>query len=153
MAGFPSRISRRSLGPTLKNRYPVRDNEREIGMDTFNAAWWQIAGMNVASDIAWALLDASGVWVAGAEAWDPDGTTAPTPAHPSTGTYTLTYAATYPDETGTEIPLTLYAAVPAPQTSADRKATATVAGNVVTIYVRNGVTDALVDCAIYVAVK
>lgn len=150
--GFPTRVSRQAMGPTYKNRYRVRDNEREIGEGIFNLLFWQTSGMNVVCDLAWATLQANGALVAAGEAWDPKALVNPTPGHPATGTYTLTYPATAADETGELVPVSFHAAIPVPQTDLDLRATAKVTGTVVTVYVRDA-AGTLTDCAVYVGIR
>lgn len=47
--GFPNRIARSSFGPTLESDDPVVNPKQDIGPDTFNLDYWQVAGMNVVS--------------------------------------------------------------------------------------------------------
>lgn len=75
MAGFPNRIARSSLGPRLRDKWPVVDPETDIGEATFNLLFFQTSGMNAVSS---RVLLAVEVDVDGAEttyqgiAWDPD---------------------------------------------------------------------------------
>lgn len=130
MSSFPSRISRKALGPTYINRRPVRDTKREIGADVFNRAFWQIAGCNATVPLAWALIRGSdGALLAAAEAWDPDALFTPAPLRVSTGVYKLTYAAQYPNHAGQAVTLALFAAAACPQGDDDRRAVARVEAN------------------------
>lgn len=108
MAGFPARITRSALGPTLVNAYPVENPEQDVGAETLNPAFWQLAGLNRVSGKA--LLAA--VWdgvsaftiTAQEEAWNPNGTQArPVLARTSAGVYTYTFASSYLDESGASI--------------------------------------------------
>ena len=157
MSGFPTRPSRSSFGPVvLVNRYPVRRNDREIGAETFMLGWWQIAGLGVVTDLAWATLawDGAAVAVAGnGEAWNPGGGFTPAVERLAAGTYRLTYPTTANDESGTATPIALRAAKAFPQGSADRRATAEVTdGHLVTVYLRDA-AGTLVDGAVHVEAK
>ena len=102
--GFPTRVSRNAIGPTFAERYGVSDPTKEVGKDFFNLASWQLAGAGLMVPLVWALMHWDGaamVLDGSAEAWDPNGAYLPTLARTSAGIYVVTYAATYPDETGT----------------------------------------------------
>lgn len=113
--GFPSRISRRAFGPTRRNRAPVRNHEFYLDAKYINLLMWQCAGMNVCSPRTMVFVNADGTLGASGEAWDPDGLVLPTPAHPSTGVYTVTYPATVQNEEGTEVALDLFGCLAIPQ--------------------------------------
>jgi hypothetical protein len=150
--GFPSRISRSALGPKLRNRHKVRDESYEIASPRFELAWWQTAGLSNVCDLAWAHVLSNATLAASGEAWDSESLYVPSIGHPSTGTYTLTYAATYPDETETLIVPDFRAAFVTPQGSTDRHAHAAVAGLVVTVYMRSA-AGALVDGDFVVGIR
>lgn len=119
MAGFPSRISRSAISPKLVNRRPVVNPTKEVGQDSYNLAFWQIAGMNGVTPIAFALIGSGGTVVAHAEAWDPDRTTAgPVCTKTATGRYTLAYASAYPDQDGLDVTLGFFGANVSPQSNA-----------------------------------
>lgn len=108
--GFPVRPNRSSFGPKPENRFPVRDPKKEFDGPTLgDLLLWTVSGSAVAVARAWAIVRiATGpnvALVAAGEAWDPDGASAPTPAYSSAGTYTLQYAATYPDKDGAPQPV------------------------------------------------
>lgn len=118
MAGFPTRSSRTAFGPKRANRRPVVNPLHEIGQEHYNLAFAQIAGMNMVTPIAWALMAANGAILAHAEAWDPDRKTAgPTSTRTGAGTYKLTYATSYPDQDGQDVTIGFYGANVSPQTS------------------------------------
>jgi len=111
MPGFPARIARSSLGPTLQNRYPIKDPRFDIGEEAFNLAWWQIAGMNAVSPRGFLVVD--GLTDAGvsvnppvttyqAFAWDPENAMPKIQwTRSGTGIYTFSLPDTqYPDEQG-----------------------------------------------------
>jgi hypothetical protein len=157
MSGFPTRPSRTSFGPVvLVNRFPVRRNDREIGADTFMLGWWQLAGLGVVTDLAWASITWDGAAVAVAangEAWNPGGGYTPPVERVAAGTYRLTYPATANDEAGVAVPVAFRGAKAFPQGSGDRRATAEVTGaRVVTVYLRDA-AGALVDGSVLVEAK
>jgi hypothetical protein len=112
--GFPTRVTRDALGPKLEDAYPVEHPTQEVGARTFNADFWQVAGMNLI--VPRAVLIAS--WNGSAfdlhhqaEAWNPNGQQGrPTLARVGAGDYTYEFASTYADEDGTQQTLTLVAA-------------------------------------------
>ncbi len=112
--GFPRRFTRDQLGPTLRNNYPVENPESDIGAESFNADFHQVAGMNLV--VPRAALVAS--WNGSsfdilhqAEAWNPRHAQAhPVLARSGTGAYTYTFAPTYKDEDGVDVPTVLVAA-------------------------------------------
>lgn len=115
--GFPVRISRSSLGPTPVDRAPVVDPERQLGASTGDLIMWQLAGVNVAGDLAWCSVDSTGAFVDGGEAWDPDDDQAdPVCSRLSQGIYSVVYDATYPDREGVARTVALRAAFATPQT-------------------------------------
>jgi hypothetical protein len=105
--GFPTRPSRAAFGPrTLKDRKTVVDNSKEIGATTFELMFWQLAGLGIASSLAWVLFHWNGVDVvidASAESWDPYSVYVPDVTRTSAGVYVVTYAATFQDERGTTV--------------------------------------------------
>ncbi|MEE9395190.1 MAG: hypothetical protein V3W41_22085 [Planctomycetota bacterium] len=105
--GFPTRPTRLAFGPlAYQNRFEPQEPGKEIGKTIFNGSFWQIAGMGVMSFRAFAAFDVTGAGAVAAtpevhaEAWDPEAGVAPALAKQATGQIRLTYAATYPDETG-----------------------------------------------------
>lgn len=113
MTGFPSRITRGTLGPKFVNAAPVEQPEQDIGDQQFNAAFWQVAGMNLGAprvSLIAAYVGAAFVVANKTEAWNPDGTQAhPVLARTSAGVYTYTFAASYLDEDGAAVPTVLRA--------------------------------------------
>lgn len=114
MSGYPTRIVRSSLGPTLEDEYPVQNPRTQIPAAAFNAAFHALAGLNL-SCIARAVVVASYVaptltTLYQAEAWNPEGGQAhPVLARAGVGDYTLTFAASYLDEEGVAVPTALMA--------------------------------------------
>src|SRR5690242_6338845 len=104
---FPTRPTRASFGPTLKNARPITNPTQQIPDSAFNSLFWSVAGMGGLSPMAMVLCTAVGGVIAIAshwEAWAPNGDgVAPTPARTSAGLYTLQYAAQYPDENGAQV--------------------------------------------------
>lgn len=118
MAGFPSRISRDALGPQRVNRRPVVNPNSEIGQEHFNLAFYQLAGLNMSSPIAWASIAAAGTVLAHAEAWDPNKeTSGPVVTKTATGRYTIAYEASYPDQDGQDVAVGFFGAMVTPQTN------------------------------------
>lgn len=118
MAGFPSRISRSAISPKLVNRRPIVNPTKEVGQDSYNLAFWQIAGMNGVSPIAVAIIGSTGTVLAHAEAWDPDRLTAgPVCTKGATGLYTIAYDTAYPDQDGNDVTLGFFGADVSPQTN------------------------------------
>jgi hypothetical protein len=120
MPGFPTRPRRAALGPTYRNKRPVRIETEEFGATPLNLNCWLVAGAGGVVPQAWLLATFTGpstiAVTAHREAWDPNATDdAPTIARGSTGVYTVTYEQTYPDETGTEVSVQLYGGIVAPQ--------------------------------------
>jgi hypothetical protein len=116
--GWPTRVTRLAFGvSTYLDKIPVRDPVRQIAAKFYNLAFWQTAGLNVCSPIAFAelVIDGAGAVTLGAsgEAWDPDGGVVPTVTKEAgNGHYRITYAATAPDETGASITIDLKGATP-----------------------------------------
>lgn len=112
MSGFPARIQRSDLGPTFVDAYPVENPETDIGARAFNAAFHQVAGMNLVSPRAIVVAEYSGGALSiqyQAEAWNPNSDQAhPVLSRNGTGLYFLTFDASYADESGVQIPTTLY---------------------------------------------
>jgi len=138
--GFPSRIPRSSLGPTYQQKYPVNDSTKELSAQIANLFMWQLAGCNLTVPMAWAEIevDAGDVSTLGqsAEAWDTVGAIVPVLTHPGVGRFTLTYATSYPDDSGNPIAIGLRGATPCVQSPVFYHAQAkALAANVITVYV------------------
>ena len=125
MAGFPTRTTRAAFGPTKRNAsVGLVTPEYHAGATEINLDYWQTAGMSLAICRAWALVTWDGATsvslTAAGEAWDPTAAAEPTVARSSAGVYTVTYAATYVDETDTAVSTSLLAASATPQGSPAR---------------------------------
>lgn len=110
--GFPSRIIRTTLGPELRDVYPVTNPETDIGAGTFNAAFHQLVGCNLTVPLIHLYADIDdGVitTIRQALAWDTKGVIgALTWVRNGPGDYTLTLPqATYEDENGNPVEVTL----------------------------------------------
>jgi len=152
MPGFPTRISRTALGPTLQDRKPVVNPEKEVGKAALNLAFWQIAGLNVVSPVAVVLIDANGLVLTHSEVWDPNRTTSgPTVERLDSGWYSIEYATEYNNEQGTPVTISLMAAAAFPQTDSTALfGTALVtAANACTVKVWNA-AGAPADCKVLV---
>lgn len=107
MSGFPTRFLRSVLGPKFVNTNPVENPEGDIGDAQFNAAFHQVAGMNlVVPRVALIAFYTGAVQtiVHQAEAWNPENAQAhPALARTGAGAYTYTFAATYKDENGSDV--------------------------------------------------
>jgi hypothetical protein len=139
MSGFPTRPSRTAFGPTkLNTTAGLLHPAYHTGSTETNLSYWQLAGCGVVTHRAWALLAWNGAVLslsASAEAWDANGSAVPTVARTGAGVYTVTYAATYNDETGTAASTALLAAAAHPQGSASRHATCAISsGRIITVY-------------------
>ena len=109
MSGFPSRISRDTLGPELEDLYPTDNPSTDIPAAAFNTMFHQVAGLNVAMPTrAVAVVAAAGTVLHQGEAWNSNGDQAhPVIAKTGTGTYTMTFASSYLDETGSAVATSL----------------------------------------------
>ncbi len=114
MSGFPTRFLRSILGPKFVNQSPVENPEGDIGDRQFNAAFHQLAGMNLVVPRAVLIASHNGTafQVAHqAEAWNPENAQLhPTPARAAAGSYSYTFAATYKDQEGVDVSTVLLAA-------------------------------------------
>lgn len=142
MSGFPIRPSRNSFGPKPTDRYSVRNPVKEGGADLFDLCFWQISGMGTVSKVATAILgwDGASLTLAGsAEAWDPDAVYLPIVARSAAGTYTVEYAATYPDRDSVAQTTNLIYAMPTVNSLSDFRAVALVQANkrIIDVRVRN----------------
>ena len=154
MSGFPAVPARAAFGPTFQNARPVRDATRELDAGTMNLAAWQVAGAGRTVPKAWLLYaGATPALSAHAETWAPSGDgAAPGAVRNSTGNYTFTYLATYPDENGAEVPFAPQMAVPVVQGgAAGVEATATISGQTVTVLVKDAAA-ASVNATVFVLV-
>lgn len=105
MAGFPNRIARSSLGPKLRDKWPVVDPETDIGEATLNLLFFQTSGMNTVSPRILLSVEAD---AGGAEtvyqgiAWDPDNALPKiTWTRVGTGVFSMSLPqAQYPDANG-----------------------------------------------------
>lgn len=108
MAGFPTRPSRDAFGPTYEDERPVRNPKRELGSAIGNLMFWQLAGAGIVAPMGVIQVAVTGgvaTTVYQALAFDPKGQLALlTWINDATGQYTITFASTYPDETGTARP-------------------------------------------------
>ena len=107
MSGFPSRFLRSLLGPKFVNTNPAENPETDVGAQQFNAAFHQVAGMNLVVPRVALIASYSGggfVYSHQAEAWNPENAQAhPVLARSAAGVYTYTFASTYKDEDGTDV--------------------------------------------------
>jgi len=143
MSGFPTRPLRPAFGPEPKNRFPVRDPERELDGETVGKLMMhQITGSGLTVPRAWFVLNGlavTPVLLSRAEAWNPKGVTdvdfpAPVVARTAQGIFTVTYAATFKDETGVAMTLDLIAAVAHPyEDGTDFQRAYRSAANVITV--------------------
>lgn len=160
--GSPNRPALSAFGPFPKeNAIPVKNPKQQLDAASFNLMTWQVAGASQVMPKAWFLLDGTGGALAGtnglvahAEAWNPSRSlSSPTAAYIAVGRYSLTFASTYPDDSGNAINTVLTAAVPialAPNGQASgsivrNKAVASINGLVVNIDLRASVADTLAD--------
>ena len=113
MGGFPARPNRDAFGPTLEDEAPVENPKREIGADTFNLSWWQVAGLGKVVPKAWLKCTVAGAAITTNSqglAFDPEGALGVlTWVYVGVGSYTIEFASQYADEDGTLINLSLVA--------------------------------------------
>lgn len=149
MTGFPAIPTRDHFGPTLVDRYPVRDNSRELGAEAMNLAFWQIAGASRVLPQAVLVFDPALVQVTyQALAFDPSNALGHVPTvKNSAGDYTTTFAASYRDEKDVLIAFAPKMAAAFALGDPQFQAGATIAGQAVGVKVRdfsNGLQDAKV---------
>jgi hypothetical protein len=122
MAGFPIRPERDGFGPPLEDERPVENPRKEIGAGAFNLAWWQLAGIGRTVERVTLLGRWDGALMQNdyqAFAWDPEGLLPPIiPTRSGVGVYKVTFAANYPDETGTNRSIAIVAHGAHPQPAA-----------------------------------
>lgn len=102
MPGFPTRPDRSAFGPTIEEERPVTNPKKEIGANTFNLDYWQVAGMGkvvsrvkLAASYNGATMDVDYQGLA----WDPKGVVPDlVVTRTGAGIYTVDFAATYDDE-------------------------------------------------------
>ncbi|MFA5053366.1 MAG: hypothetical protein WC565_04870 [Parcubacteria group bacterium] len=148
MSGFPNRIARSSLGPTLEDKWPVVDPKHDIGASSLNLLFHQVGGMNLISARGLLFVDVnSGTGVVTTLyqgiAWDPDGLLPKiTWTRSAAGIYSWSLPqSSYADEAGNMITVEVLGGFPMPQEL--------VSGNVavgqhVTTGVRSGTVHILV---------
>jgi hypothetical protein len=111
MSGFPTRAGRDAFGPDPINSRRVRDPRRQLdGESTGRLMFWQLGGLGLISPLATitaTVVAASLALQTHAEAFQPRGGAAPTPARTGTGVYTFTFIDEYPDEQGNDATLTI----------------------------------------------
>lgn len=149
MAGFPAIPTRDHFGPTLVDRYPVRDTSRELGADAMNLAFHQIAGASRVLPQAVLVFDPTLEEVTyQALAFDPSNALDPVDsAKNATGDYTLTFEASYRDEKDVLVPFAPKAAAAFVLGDPQLQPGPTIAGQAVGVKVRdftNGLQDAKV---------
>lgn len=101
--GWPRRPGLTAFGPKMQNVRPVRNPQTDPDANVLNLYRFQVAGMGLVCCRAFASIDTSGsaTLVNHGEVWNSDGSQpAPVLARTGTGVVTLTYLATYPDDTG-----------------------------------------------------
>jgi len=130
MSGFPSRVLRSLFGPKLINTAPVENPETDIPESAFNTLFHQVAGMNLVLPRVALIASYTGAVQTishQAEAWNPENAQAhPVLARAAAGQYTYTFAATYKDENGADVPTVLLA----PRVSCQRDLTAGFASRI-----------------------
>lgn len=114
MIGYPRRITRDQLGPSLRNTHPVDNPETDVGAETLNALFHQASGLNLAvatraSVIAtWDALGLDFDIEHQEEAWNPRRTQLhPVLSRQGVGEYSYAFAASYLDETDVAHPTAL----------------------------------------------
>jgi hypothetical protein len=110
MAGFPTRTGRDAFGPDPINTRYVKDPRREMDESIGRLAFWQMGGAGLLSPLAMVhvlvLNQGFPTLNRHTEAFQPRGGSPPTITwESSAGYYAITYAATYPDAAGEQVPL------------------------------------------------
>lgn len=111
MSGFPSRPPRDAFGSLRYTDDGIElDPDRTLSARVLQLLAWQVAGLGMTADLAWALVEADGSLLAHGAVWnqprkDGAGTVfapppAPSVAHPSLGVYELAWPTTVPNENG-----------------------------------------------------
>lgn len=134
--GFPVRSRRSSFGVTREDRAAAMNPKHAFGARYANLVFWQLAGANVTTPRAWALVTSAGVRSASGESWNSEGDDAlrPTCAKSSTGVYTATFAATYVDMDGDAQAFTpTSCSVSVNSTTAGMIAVWSISGSVITV--------------------
>lgn len=156
MAGFPVVPSLLALGPrTFKDEGVSLNSDYEISAVQLNLWKWQLAGIGIVSPKAWVKVNNDGTLAGAGAVWNPEGDVSlhPVTARPSTGVYTVTWAAQYQDELGTLRDVTLIGGMAYPQGAvANIVATASVLGTVCTALVATGNTGASVNSSLLIMV-
>lgn len=122
MAGFPSRISRSSFGPTLEDQWPIVNPKHDVGEAALNLAFWQTAGMNLTAfrGLIYVVVDEDAETATTSYqgfAWDPNKTMANLVwTRSAAGVYTFNLPESqYEDERGNLITVTLVGGAVFPQ--------------------------------------
>ena len=153
--GFPTRISRSIFPQWLMRSLQILKPEECLTDAQINHLAWQIIGAGLTAPLAWFTFDSIGVRLASAESWNGNASALlrPVSAKTATGIYTLTFAATYPNEKGVAVPLEIKGAKAFPQsTTANTVATPSVSGQVVTVKTTTANTGAAIDAACLVEI-
>ncbi len=114
MSGYPSRIVRSVLGPTFKDVRPVEHPEREISAESGNL----LCNIATAANLIQPRASLVAIWSGSAfailhqeEAWNVDhAQTHPQLERSSAGVYSYTFASSYKDKDGVDVPTTLVSA-------------------------------------------
>lgn len=154
--GYPGRPSYEELGGTREDRYPVTHPRVQIGMGTWNAVQWQVAGGGKVGALVSLTITSAGVRESGGEAWNQADETSNRVGltHSATGVYVIAaQAASYPDWSGVAQPVIFLGAIATPRSSSDRRATYTRdSATQITVRIRDG-SGTLVDCDFTVDIK
>lgn len=110
MSGFPTRIARSSLGPTLEDKWPVVNPKHDIGASQLNLLFHQTSGMNVTSARGLLFVDVdstagTATTIYQGISWDPEGLLPKilwTRTGPGIYAWSLPLTS-YPDEAGNDI--------------------------------------------------
>ena len=149
--GFPLRIHRTTLGPTLENERPVTNPKRQPDAGVFNTAFWQLAGAGLCvprAVVGMQIIAGPDIEVVGQLlAWDPNQSLALLDADRNgLGDYQLDFAATYPNENGASTALDLVWGEASVMGSNDKRAEVVrTSGISYRIRVRTGASGALVE--------
>lgn len=147
-SGFPNRPGRTDFGPPLVNVRPVTQPDRELGADPVNLAWWQAAGAGRTTPMAVIIYNGTAnSLVHRALAFDPNEVLPPsavTIVKNGTGDYTITFQASYADESGRQVPFAPRAALAMVQSNVNPniQGVCGVSGQSVTVRVANAANTA-----------
>lgn len=134
--GFPTRISRDTLGPTLVDQYQITDETKQLGADTMNEAWWNLSGVGlviprvvITATVTPGTTTVSTVYQG--IAWDPNGSLSNLSwVYAEAGRYTFAFSSAYNDEAGNSVSIVFSGGIVHSQQDISDRGTHTGSNNV-----------------------